>query len=105
MRSVLHPPGVSAQAADEKRRQYAMEDAVDIVLCDMFINLAEEPRGDGRGGRHVEFGYALALGKELINIGPRETVFHHLDNVQSFDDIPSFTAYFINTYSTGDSNA
>lgn len=34
--------------------------------------------GPGRGGRHVEFGYAIALGLHTIVIGPREHLFHTL---------------------------
>jgi hypothetical protein len=30
------------------------------------------------GGRHVEFGLALAQGKRMIMVGPRENVFHYL---------------------------
>lgn len=35
-----------------------------------------------RGGRHVEFGMALALGKRVIVVGPRENVFHLLPEVE-----------------------
>jgi hypothetical protein len=30
------------------------------------------------GGRHVEFGLALAHGKRVFVVGPRENVFHYL---------------------------
>ena len=50
----------------------------------------EPPRGDGRGGRHVEFGYAASRGKRLTIIGPRETVFHHLDGVEHFENAQEF---------------
>lgn len=30
------------------------------------------------GGRHVEFGYAIAKQKKLINVGGYENVFHHV---------------------------
>lgn len=39
----------------------------------------------GRGGRHVEFGLAVALGKRLIVIGHRENLFHHLPAVEFFE--------------------
>lgn len=39
-----------------------------------------------RGGRHVEFGYALALGKRLFVIGPREQLFHTLGRVIWYPD-------------------
>ena len=31
-----------------------------------------------RGGRHVEYGVALGLGKLTAIVGPRENIFHHL---------------------------
>ncbi len=32
--------------------------------------------GGGKGGRHIEHGYAVATGKRLIVVGPRENIFH-----------------------------
>ena len=39
----------------------------------MLIAFSEEPRAlnASRGGRHVEFGIALALGKKVAVVGPR----------------------------------
>lgn len=41
-----------------------------------------------RGGRHTEYGYALARGKTIVIIGPCENVFHQLADFQfdTFDD-------------------
>jgi len=36
----------------------------------------------GRGGRHVEFGYAMAKGKRLIVVGYRENLFHEHPSVE-----------------------
>jgi hypothetical protein len=38
----------------------------------------------GRGGRHVEFGYAMALGKRLIVVGHRENLFHEHPTVEFY---------------------
>ena len=84
------PTGMSEQAADDERRRFAMEDIEDLESCEWCISLMEPPRGNGRGGRHIEFGYALGLGKKMTIIGPRETVFHHLDCVQQFDTVDDF---------------
>jgi nucleoside 2-deoxyribosyltransferase len=84
------PVGVSAQAADDERRRFAMEDMEDLRECDWMVSLMEEPRSNTRGGRHIEFGAALALGKQLTIIGPRETVFHHLDEVEWYPDADAF---------------
>jgi hypothetical protein len=32
--------------------------------------------GGGKGGRHIEHGYAIAAGKRLVVVGPRENIFH-----------------------------
>lgn len=84
------PAGMSAQAADHERRRFAMEDCDDVRACDWMISLMEEPRSNTRGGRHIEFGMALGLGKKLTIIGPRETVFHHLDEVEHFETVEQF---------------
>ena len=90
------PVGMSEQAADDERRRFAREDLYDLDHCDWCISLMEQPRGNGRGGRHVEFGYALALNKRLFVIGPRETVFHNLDRVEWFQSIAEFKTFIIN---------
>lgn len=86
------PTGMSAQAADLERERFAIEDCEDVKGCDCCVSIMEEPRSNGRGGRHVEFGYALGLGKMLVVIGPRETVFHHLPTVAHFRDAEDFIA-------------
>lgn len=80
------PTGLSRQASDDERARFAVEDIEDINRCDCMISLMCEPRNNSRGGRHVEFGYALAKGCRLITVGPRETVFHHLETVEHFND-------------------
>ena len=56
---------------------FALDDAADLQDAEVVISFTETPRsGHSRGGRHVEFGMALAWGKRLIVIGPRENVFH-----------------------------
>lgn len=46
----------------------------------------------GKGGRHVEFGVGIGLGKRLIVVGPREHVFHTLARVEHYDELPSALA-------------
>lgn len=82
----IKAPGLSERAADSERLRFATEDIEDIEACDCVISLMEEPRSNGRGGRHVEFGYALAKGKRLIIVGERETVFHHLPQVEHYSN-------------------
>lgn len=86
------PTGISRQAADHKRERFALEDVDDVRDANWTISLMEEPRGNSRGGRHIEFGIAIALGHRLTIIGPRETVFHHLPQVEQFDTVEQFVA-------------
>lgn len=47
----------------------------------------------GTGGRHVELGYALALGLWCWIVGPRENVFHHLSRVVDFPTVEDWAEY------------
>lgn len=77
--------GLSQEAKAEERKRFAMEDWHDLMQADCCISFTEEPRGtNSRGGRHVEFGAALAAGKRCIIIGPRENVFHCLPEVEHY---------------------
>lgn len=78
--------GLSIEADAALRERFAQEDYEDLVAADWVISFTEEPRStNSRGGRHVEFGLALGLGKHCIVVGPRENVFHCLPNVAWFD--------------------
>ena len=72
---------------------FALEDLIDIDQADTMISFTEPPRGTAsRGGRHVEFGYALARGKQMIIVGPRENVFHCLPGVTVYATWAEFLA-------------
>ena len=63
----------------------------DSANSDAFVFFSEDPKiGTPRGGRHVEFGYALARGKRLIAIGGQENIFHFLPEIVHYSDIDSF---------------
>lgn len=77
-------PGGINQALAEK-------DVEEIRSCDVLIFFAEDQdQQPPRGGRHVEFGMALALGKRVVVVGDRENIFHHLPMVEA---IPTITAF------------
>ena len=84
---VEHPEGGYTEAAG----RIARGDLDDLDRADVLISFTEEPKivpyleAAARGGRHVEFGYAVAQGKQLIVIGPWENVFHTLIEVGTFD--------------------
>jgi nucleoside 2-deoxyribosyltransferase len=55
-------------------------DIADVDAADALVayNL---PGSSTTGGRHVEFGYAIAKRKIVILVGPPENVFHYHNNV------------------------
>lgn len=61
-----------------------LHDIEDIDAADMVISFTDAA-GGGKGGRHVEFGYALAQpSKRVVLVGPRENIFHTLPRVEHF---------------------
>lgn len=86
------PLGVSQAEAEAIGVRFAQEDWQDLMEAGAVINFTEEPGkagGRNRGGRHVEFGAALAMQKRCIVVGWRENVFHHLPEVQFAPDWPT----------------
>lgn len=63
----------------------AVVDLDDVARADILV-LYTEPYGTPvpGGGRHVEFGYALALNKTIVIVGPLENIFHWHPDVESF---------------------
>ncbi len=73
----------------------ATYDLEDIDKADGVIFFSENPLvGIPRGGRHVEFGYAMKANKPIYVIGPKENVFHYIGLVMHFESIDEF----INSY-------
>ena len=69
----------------------ALIDLEDIDNADTIVFFAEDPLvGTPRGGRHVEFGYAISAGKRLVVIGGAENIFHYLPQVKHY---PTFQAF------------
>jgi len=73
-------------AVDHLRAHFAAEDFIDVLAADTVLAFTEPPRASAsRGGRHVELGIALATGKHVVVIGPRENVFCWLPQVEHHD--------------------
>jgi len=69
-------------ADDELTDEFARKDLNDIDRADALVALNPESWANlGTGGRHVEFGYALAKGKPLVIVGARTNIFHQLSDV------------------------
>jgi hypothetical protein len=63
----------------------AETDFSDVHRATLLIAFTEPNSSpQGRGGRHVELGIALALGTRVVLVGPREHVFHCLPAVECF---------------------
>ncbi len=73
------------------RADIALLDCGDIDEADTFLAFTE-PRGSWNtsGGRHVEFGYALAKGKRVCIIGETENVFYAHPAVEVFKTLDEF---------------
>lgn len=72
--------------SDNYSQNCALVDMNDIDICDVFILFTVSPEKPVvRGGRHFESGYAMALDKELVIVGPKENIFHYLPDVRQFN--------------------
>jgi hypothetical protein len=74
----------------------AVEDLIQLSQADCLVSFTEDPQRKvawaARGGRHVEFGVALATGKRLCVVGPRENIFHHLLSVEAYVSVAELVA-------------
>ena len=67
------------EAAEDDSDEAARRDLSDIGRADAFVAMnPERYRNAGTGGRHVEYGYAFALGKPILLFGVISNVFHRL---------------------------
>lgn len=75
------------EEAARLRQRFVQEDVADVLASDCVVSFTEEPRTPtcNRGGRHVEFGVAVATGKRLMVVGYRENLFHWLPEVEFFE--------------------
>jgi nucleoside 2-deoxyribosyltransferase len=74
---------LSPQSRAGKLAAIDFEDVQSADICLAFTEPGENP--SGRGGRHTELGIALALGRRVILIGPREHVFHCLPQIEHYE--------------------
>jgi nucleoside 2-deoxyribosyltransferase len=80
------------RSPDTLSDEHARVDLADVARADVLVALNPESWNErGTGGRHVEFGYALALGKPIVLVGERSNIFHYLDIVKRIDDSEDIT--------------
>lgn len=78
------------EGTSEQQLAWAREDFQDLWWSDICISFTEAVGSPySRGGRHVEFGIALALELSCIIVGPRENIFHCLPTVDWYPDWPT----------------
>lgn len=70
-------------------QHFGVHDLDDIRAADVLVSFTS-PDGGGKGGRHVEHGYALGLGMPVIIVGPRENIFHTLSGITCYPDWAHF---------------
>lgn len=76
---------IDKDGLSEKRRKLWI-DLTQIAEADIFVLFnPQDAHRTGTGGRHVETGYAIALGKPIFLIGSGENIFHFHENVREFD--------------------
>lgn len=69
--------------------QLAAEDLDDIRSADVLVSFTGPV---GRGGRHVEHGYGMALGLRIVCIGGRDHLFHCAPDTEVWATWPEFLA-------------
>lgn len=80
------------EAHRDRALQFMREDLEDIEKADAVVFFAEKLRTPTRGGRHFEFGYALARNKLLYLIGSPEHIFHLDEEIVAFETFEKFAA-------------
>ena len=68
-------------------REMAERDFMDIDKADLFLLLGESTNPGRHRGRLVEFGYAIAKGKDICILGPLENVFSFHRGITYLRDI------------------
>lgn len=83
-----HAPGTQmSELTPELHQKYAMRDEIDVREADVFVFFTDPTGTIVRGGRHVEFGMAVILGKPICVVGNQhENIFHFLPNVFHFEN-------------------
>jgi nucleoside 2-deoxyribosyltransferase len=91
------PHGPNVQLSDVGKSElieYAYRDLLEITQADIVVFFSVDPTtATFRGGRHVEFGYALGIRKPILVVGPEENIFHVLSEVKHVETWPDAVYY------------
>lgn len=76
--------------------RFAEKDYSEIDEADVLVYFSEEENNPwGRGGRHVEFGYAIGRGKLVYVVGPLENLFHYHPGILAFANFDQFLDFMV----------
>lgn len=79
---------------DEERTRLSQLDEEDVRKAeDGLVLIAEKEGRCVPGGKHVETGIALGLGRSIYVIGRKENIFHWHPKVKNFKDVNEFLDY------------
>lgn len=83
--------GAATSLEERVVNEHALADLEDVRAADVLVvftaaSLGLELEETASGGRHVETGYALALGRPVVVVGEAENIFHRSQLVWRVDD-------------------
>lgn len=79
---------------DEERTHISQLDEEDVRKAeDGLVLIAEKEGRCVPGGKHVETGIALCLGRSIYVIGHKENIFHWHPKVKTFKNVNEFLDY------------
>jgi nucleoside 2-deoxyribosyltransferase len=87
-RWVWYPFNPTETHTIQERKDIAQMDADDVADCDCLILLSGPAKYSG--GKFVEAGIALALGKRVVVVGVRENMLLWHPKVEQIDDVREF---------------
>lgn len=69
--------------------KYGAHDIEDLEASDTLVSFTGP---GGKGGRHIEHGYAMALGRRIVIVGAREHIFHCSPDAEVYETWADFLA-------------
>lgn len=85
-----------SDATPAEHREFAERDLRELDAADVLLLLSESPtKPYVRGGRLVEFGYAVKGNKTVLVLGPEENVFSYLPTVRMFKTLNDLLLWLV----------
>ncbi len=78
-----------AEASEEVMIAAAKQNMLDVLEADVLVTKSQaQGTAHTGGGRHFEFGFAVAEGIDVIVVGPKgEHVFHYLEGIHHVNNL------------------